>query len=157
MRLGIMTHMRFRAELESNGKNAAGFEVPEEVVERLGGGGHPKVSVTVDGFTFRTSIARMGGRFLLGVSAERRAQGGIEPGQVFDVDVELDTAPRVTEVPGDLAAALAEDARAKEFWDTLSHSKQSWHVHQVTSAKKAETRAARVEKSVAMLRDGRAR
>jgi hypothetical protein len=149
--------MRFRAELESTGRTTAGFEVPEEVVERLGGGGHPKVSVTVDGFTFRTSIAKMGGRFLLGVSAERRAQSGIEAGQVFDVDVELDTAPREIEVPDDLAAALAADAPAKTFWDTLSHSKPSWHVHQVTSAKKAETRAARVEKSVAMLRDGRAR
>jgi hypothetical protein len=149
--------MRFRAELESTGKNTAGFEVPEEVVERLGGGGHPKVSVTVNGFTFRTSIAKMGGRFLLGVSVERRAQSGIEAGQVCDVDVELDTAPREAEVPDDFAAALAEDAQAKKFWDTLSHSKQSWHVHQVTSARKAETRAARVEKSVAMLRDGQAR
>jgi hypothetical protein len=149
--------MRFRAELESNGRTAAGFEVPEGVVESLGGGGHPKVSVTVNGFTFRTSIARMGGRFLLGVSTERRALAGIEAGQVLDVDVELDTAPREIEVPDDLAAALAADAQAKKFWDTLSHSKQSWHVHQVTSAKKAETRAARVEKSVAMLHDGRAR
>ncbi|MGH3863419.1 YdeI/OmpD-associated family protein [Actinokineospora sp.] len=149
--------MRFRAELESTGKTTAGFEVPEEVVEGLGGGGHPKVSVTVDGFTFRTSIAKMGGRYLLGVSNERRAQAGIAPGQVFNVDVELDTAPRDAEVPDDLAAALAADAVAKGFWDTLTHSKQSWHVHQVTSAKKAETRAARVEKSVAMLREGRAR
>lgn len=149
--------MRFRAELESTGRTAAGFEVPEEVVERLGGGDHPKVSVTVNGFTFRTSIARMGGRFLLGVSNERRALAGIEAGQVLDVDVELDTAPREIEVPDDLAAALAADAQAKKFWDTLSYSKQSWHVHQVTSAKKAETRAARVEKSVTMLHDGRAR
>lgn len=149
--------MRFRAELESNGRNAAGFEVPEAVVESLGGGGHPKVSVTVNGFTFRTSIAKLGGRFLLGVSTERRALAGVEAGQVLDVDVELDTAPREIEVPDDLAAALAADAQAKKFWDTLSYSKQSWHVHQVTSAKKAETRAARVEKSVTMLRDGRAR
>lgn len=149
--------MRFSAELESTGKNTAGFEVPGKVVEGLGGGGHPKVSVTVDGFTFRTSIARMGGRYLLGVSADRRAESGLEPGRVFDVDVELDTAPREVELPDDLATALAEDAQAKTFWDTLTHSKQSWHVHQVTSAKKAETRTARVEKSIAMLRDGRAR
>jgi bacteriocin resistance YdeI/OmpD-like protein/uncharacterized protein DUF1905 len=149
--------MRFRTELESTGKTTAGFEVPASVVEGLGGGGHPKVTVTVDGFTFRTSIAKMGGRFLLGVSGERRAQSGMTPGQAYDVDVELDTAPRETEVPEDLAAALTADAAAKKFWDTLSHSKQSWHVHQVTSAKKAETRAARVEKSVTMLREGRAR
>ncbi|WP_199429534.1 YdeI/OmpD-associated family protein [Qaidamihabitans albus] len=149
--------MRFRAELESTGRTAAGFEVPEPVVEELGGGGHPKVAVTVNGFTFRTSIAKMGGRYLLGVSAARREEAGIEAGQVLDVDVELDTAPRELDVPDDLAAALAADAKAKAFWDTLSHSKQSWHVHQVTSAKKAETRASRVEKSVAMLREGRAR
>jgi uncharacterized protein YdeI (YjbR/CyaY-like superfamily) len=67
------------------------------------------------------------------------------------------TAPREIEVPDDLAAALAADAQAKRFWDTLTYSKQSWHVHQVTSAKTAETRAARIEKSVAVLRDGRAR
>lgn len=149
--------MRFRAELESIGKTTTGFEVPGEVVERLGGGGHPKVSVTVNGFAFRTSIAKVSGRYLLGVSAERRAAAGVEAGQVFDVDVELDTAPREIEVPDDLAAALAADARAEKFWGTLSYSKQWWHVHQVTSAKKAETRAARIEKSVAMLRDGRAR
>jgi hypothetical protein len=81
----------------------------EEVVERLGGGGHPKVSVTVDGFTFRTSIAKMGGRFLLGVSTERRAQSGIEAGQVFDVDVELDTAPREVEK----SVAMLRDGRAR--------------------------------------------
>lgn len=149
--------MRFRAELASAGKTTTGFEVPEEIVQRLGGGGHPKVAVTVNGFAFRTSIAKMGGRFLLGVSADRRTQAGIEAGQVLDVDVVLDTEARQVDLPDDLAAALAADTRAKTFWDTLSHSKQSWHVHQVTSAKKAETRAARVRKSVTMLSEGRAR
>ncbi|TDK85206.1 YdeI/OmpD-associated family protein [Mycolicibacterium mucogenicum] len=149
--------MRFRTELESAGKTATGFEVPEEIVQRLGGGGHPKVTVTVNGFTFRTSIAKMGGRFLLGVSADRRTQAGIAAGQTLDVDVVLDTEARQVDLPDDLVAALAADARARTFWDTLSHSKQSWHVHQVTSAKKAETRAARVRKSVAMLSEGRAR
>lgn len=149
--------MRFRAELESTGKTTTGFEVPESIVERLGGGGHPKVTATVNGFEFRTSIAKMGGQYLLGVSADRRKAAHVEAGQVLDVDVELDTSPREIEVPHDLAAALAADPRAKEFWDTLSYSKQSWHVHQATSTKKAETRAARIEKSIAMLREGRAR
>ena len=131
--------------------------MPDSVVEELGGGGHPKVVVTVNGFTFRTSIARMGGRYLLGVSAERRMEADVAAGQVLDVGVELDTGPRTLEVPEDLASALAAVPRAKEFWDTLSHSKQSWHVQQVTGAKKAETRVARIEKSVAMLSEGRAR
>jgi hypothetical protein len=149
--------MKFTAELLSAGKNTAGFEVPDDVVESLGGGGHPKVSVTVNGYTFRTSIARMGGRYMLGFSGERRTEAGVTPGEVFDVEVELDTAPRELDVPREFAAALAADAKAKEFWETLSYSKQQWHVLQVTSAKTDATRDRRIEKSIGMLRDGRAR
>ena len=149
--------MKFRAELESAGKTATGFEVPESIVEALGGGGHPKVIVTINGFKFRTSIAKMGGRYLLGVSAERRQEAGIKAGDVLDIVVELDLAPRQIEVPDDLAAALEDNPKAKALWDTLSYSKKSWHTLQVIEAKKPETRAARIEKSVAMLSEGRAR
>ncbi|HZX01556.1 YdeI/OmpD-associated family protein [Kribbella sp.] len=149
--------MKFTAELLATGKNTAGFEVPESIVEALGGGGRPKVSATVNGFTFRTSIARMGGRYLLGVSAERRTEAGIAAGDVLDVEVELDTAPRELDVPEPLAAALAADDEAKAFWDTLSYSNRQWHVLQVTSAKTDATRERRIEKSVGMLRERRAR
>ncbi|MEV0282609.1 MULTISPECIES: YdeI/OmpD-associated family protein [unclassified Kribbella] len=149
--------MKFTAELEGTGKTTAGFEVPAEIVEALGGGAHPKVSVTVNGFTFRTSIARMGGRYLLGVSSERRTEAGVAAGDVLDVDVVLDTAPREVDVPEEFAAALAGDAKAQEFWQTLSYSKQQWHVLQVTGAKTEETKARRIEKSIGMLREGRAR
>ena len=94
--------MQFRAELESSGKNTAGFEVPESIVEQLGGGKHPKIVATVNGFTFRTSIASMGGRFMFGLSADRRQEAGVQAGEVHDVEVELDTAPREVEVPEDL-------------------------------------------------------
>jgi hypothetical protein len=149
--------MKFRAELESNGKTATGLEVPEAVVDGLGGGGHPKVVVTIKGYEFRTSIARMGDRFMLGVNAERRGEAGVAAGDVLDVEVELDTAERVIEVPEDLAAALAEEPAAKAFFESLSYSKQSWHTLQITGAKKPETRDRRVAASVAMLREGRAR
>lgn len=149
--------MKFTAELLSTGKNTAGFEVPDSVVDSLGGGGRPKVSVTVNGFTFRTSIARMGGRYLLGFSAERRTEAGVTAGEVLEVDVELDTAPRELEVPEPLAAALAADRQAQAFWETLSYSNRQWHVLQVTSAKTDATRDRRIEKSIAALRDGRAR
>jgi hypothetical protein len=149
--------MKFKAELESSGKNTAGFGVPDEIVEKLGGGGHPKVSVTINGYTFRTSIARMGGRFMLGVSAERRTAAGVSPGDVLEVDVELDTAPREIDVPEEFAAALAADPAAQAFWQTLSYSKQQWHTLQVTGAKTEETKARRIEKSIGMLREGRAR
>ncbi len=149
--------MKFKAELESSGKNTAGFVIPAEIVEQLGGGGHPKVSVTINGYTFRTSIARMGGRYMLGVSAERRTAAGVSAGDVLEVDVELDTAPREVDVPEEFAAALAADPAAQAFWQTLSYSKQQWHTLQVTGAKTEETKARRIEKSIGMLREGRAR
>jgi hypothetical protein len=149
--------MKFRAELESTGTTAAGFEVPGSVVAALGGGKHPKVILTVNGRSFRTSIAAIGGRFLCGLSAERRAEAGVAAGDVLDVEVELDTAPREVDVPDDFALALSADPAAAAFWDTLSYSNRSWHVIQIEGAKKAETRGARIMKSIGMLREGRAR
>ncbi|MEV0793695.1 YdeI/OmpD-associated family protein [Kribbella sp. NPDC050459] len=149
--------MKFTAELLATGKNTAGFEVPDSVVESLDGGGRPKVSVTVNGYTFRTSIARMGGRYLLGFSADRRTEAGVTPGEVLEVEVELDTAPRELEIPEPLATALAADPEAKAFWETLSYSNRQWHTLQVTSAKTDATRDRRIEKSLTALREGRAR
>ncbi|UUZ59455.1 DUF1905 domain-containing protein [Nocardioides sp. B-3] len=107
--------IRLTAELQSTGRTAAGFEVPDSVVSELGGGGHPKVVVTVNGYTFRTSIAGMGDRYLLGVSGERRREAGIAAGDVLDLEISLDTAPREIEVPDDSAAALAGDPAAQAF------------------------------------------
>ena len=99
--------MRLTLELQRTGGNTTGFQIPDKAVADLGGGGRPKVTVTVNGFTFASSIAKMGGSYWLGVSAERRTAARVEGGQVYDLDVELDTAPRVIETPPDLRAALA--------------------------------------------------
>ncbi|MFI7544333.1 YdeI/OmpD-associated family protein [Actinoplanes sp. NPDC049599] len=149
--------MRFHAELRATGGNTTGFLVDNKLVAELGGGGRPKVVVTINGVTWRSSIARMGGEHWLGVSAERRAAAGIAAGDQLDVQVELDTAVREVETPADLAAALAAEPAAQAFWDGLSYSAKSWHVLQVTGARTAETRTRRVAKSVALLREGRAR
>ena len=147
--------MRFRAELQRTGGTTTGFEVPEEVVAGLNGGGRPKVVATFNGFTFRSAIARMGGAYWLGVSAERRAAAGVEGGEVFDVDVELDTAPREVEVPADLAAALAPEDEARAFFDGLSYSRRRAYVLWVEGAKTAETRQRRVAGAVAKLQERR--
>ncbi len=149
--------MRLRAELRRTGGNTTGFEVPDDFVAALGGGGRPKVVATMNGYTFRSTIAKMGGSYWLGVSAERRAAAGVEGGEVFDLDVELDTEPRVIEVPDDLRAALDAEPAAGDFWQTMSYSNQRWHVDQLTSAKTAETRARRVTRSLDLLRAGKAR
>src|SRR5438105_8170875 len=101
--------MRFRATVELGGKTATGIEVPEDVVAALGSGSRPAVTVTIGGHAYRTTVARMGGRFLVPLSAENRTAAGVAAGDQVDVDIALDSAPREVTVPGDLAAALARD------------------------------------------------
>ncbi|MBM2623174.1 DUF1905 domain-containing protein [Actinoplanes sp. LDG1-06] len=149
--------MRFRAELQRTGGNTTGFQVPDEIVTGLGGGGRPKVTVVVNGFTFRSTIAKMGGSYWLGVSAERREAGNVSGGETYDVEVELDVEKREIEVPDDLRAALDAEPAARDFWATLSFSNQRYHVDQLTGAKTEETRARRLAKSMSLLSAGKAR
>ena len=145
----------FRAVLELGGKTAAGIAVPPEVVTELGSGKRPAVTVTINGrHTYRSTVASMGGRFLLPVSAENRAAAGVAAGDEVDVTVELDTAPREVTVPPDLADALAEDAEANAAFEKLPYSHKQRHVLAIEGAKAAETRARRVAKCVEMLRGG---
>ena len=148
---------RFRGTVQLNGKTATGFEVPADAVETLGGGKRAAVRVRIGDHTYPSSVAVMGGRFMLPLSAEHRAATGLSAGDTADVELTLDTAPRVVEVPSDLAAALAENPVAKDFFDTLSYSVQSWHVQSVEGAKTQATRDRRIAKSVAMLAEHRKR
>jgi len=149
--------MRFRTTVEQAGKTATGSEVPSTVVEGLGAGRRPPVRVTINGFTYRSTVASMGGRFMVGVSAENRAGAKVAGGDIVDVDIELDTAPREVDVPSDLAAALKEDTKARKTFESLSYSNQNWHVQSIEGAKSDETRQRRIAKSVAALREGRPR
>ncbi|HEY8177948.1 MAG TPA: YdeI/OmpD-associated family protein [Candidatus Limnocylindria bacterium] len=149
--------MRFRATLETEGKTATGINVPAEVVDALGGGRRPRVTVTINGHTYRSSVAVLGGRYMLGVSAENRAAAGVEGGQDVDVELELDTAPREVTVPPDFASALAAEPAAQATFDGLSYSNRSWHVLQIGGAKTDETRQRRIAKSVEALRAGKVR
>ena len=144
--------MFFRGTVELGGRTATGIEVPAEVVESLGQGKRPAVRVTLNGHTYRSTVASMGGRFMLPVSAEVRAAAGVAAGDELEVVVELDTEPRIVEVPVDLAAALAEDPVAGAAFARLSYSHQRAHVLAVEGAKKAETRARRVADAVRKLR-----
>lgn len=149
--------MRFRTTIERAGKTAMGFEVPPEAIEGLGAGKRPPVTVTINGYTYRNTVAVLGGRYMIGVSAEHRGPAKVTGGESVDVDLELDTAPREVSMPPDLAAALDADKIARETFDRLSYSNRSWHVLQVEGAKSPETRSRRIEKSVAALREGRIR
>lgn len=149
--------MRFTTTLLQTGKTAAGFEVPPDVVEALGSGKRPPVLVTINGYTYRNTVAVMGGVFMIGVSAEHRAGARVAGGDVIEVDLELDSAPREVEVPADFAAALDAEPAARATFDRLSYSNRSWHVLQVNGAKTDETRQRRIAKSIEILREGRPR
>ena len=147
--------MRFHAAVELNGKTATGIEVPADVVEALGTSRRPAVKVTLAGYTYRTTVAARGDRFLVPVSAEVRAAAGVEAGDELEVEIELDTEPRDVTVPADLAEALAPHPEARRFLDGLSPSRKKAYVTWIEEAKKPETRASRVEKAAAALRAGR--
>ena len=149
--------MRFHATVERSGRTATGIRIPTEIVETLGSGKRPAVTITINGFTYRSTVAVLGGAFMVGLSAENRAGAGVAGGDEVDVEIELDTQPREVSVPDDFAAALDAEPAARATFDGLSYSNRSWHVLSVAGAKTDATRQRRIAKSVEMLREGRAR
>ncbi len=149
--------MRFRTTVQLDGKTATGLLVPDEVVSGLGESRKPAVTVTLNGFTYRSTIAARGGRYLIPVSADIRSQSGGAAGDEVDVDVELDTAPREITVSADLAARLDAEPEVRAFFESLSYSLKSVHTLSIEQAKTAETRARRIDKAMDTLRQGRAR
>lgn len=143
--------MRFHATIALNGKTATGIEVPADVLAALGPGKRPKVTVTINGYSYPSTVGVMGGRSLLPVSADVRAKAGVAAGDEVDVDVEPDTAPRTVEVPADLAQALDRVPAARAAFGRLSYSGQQRYVLGIEQAKTAETRQRRVAKAVAEL------
>lgn len=131
--------------------NATGLPVPEEVVTALGAGKRPRVTVTLNGYSYRTTISPYAGFYALPLAAVHRIAAGLEAGDRVDVTLELDTAPRTVDVPDDLAAALASVPGAREAFDKLAFSYRKEHVRAVTEAKQAATRERRIAAIVAAL------
>jgi len=149
--------MRFRTTVQQSGKTATGIEVPDDVMAALGSGKRPAVTVTVNGYSYRSTVASMGGKAMVSLSAEHRAGAGVAGGDEVEVDLELDSAPREVTVPPELVAALDAEPAARATFDGLSYSNRSWHVLQVTGARTEETRQRRIARSVETLRQGRPR
>jgi len=144
--------MRFRTTVLLGGKTATGLPVPAEVVEALDAGRQPKVHVTIGGHTYRSTVAVRGGQFLIPLSAENRTAAGVAAGDEVEVELTLDTAPREVEVPADLAEALAADPAARKVFDGLPFTHRKEYVRWIEEAKKPETRANRVAKTLEKLR-----
>ena len=147
----------FRATIQQTGKTACGIEVPEAVVDALGGSRRPAVVVTLDHYTYRSTVAPMNGGFWVGVNAEHREASGLGAGDEVQVTLARDAAPRELEVPPELAAALDGDPVARAFFDGLSYSNRRVFTLSVEGTNNPETKARRVEKAIALMHEGRVR
>jgi hypothetical protein len=147
--------LTFRTTVELGGKTATGFAVPDEVVAALDAGKRPAVQVSLNGHTYRSTVATMGGRFMLPLSAENRAAARLAAGDEVEVTLVLDSAPREVDVPAELAAAFAQEPAVEAFFTGLAPSHRKEWVRWVEEAKKPETRATRVEKTLEALRGQR--
>ena len=143
--------MKFRTYVEP-AEPMRGLEVPEEVVEALGGGRRPRVTITINGHSWKSRVAIMRGRYLLGLSNANRQAAGVVTGDEVEVEVESDAEPPVVVEPADFARALDADPVARAAYDRLAYSHKREHVLAIESAKKPETRIRRIEKALAMLR-----
>ena len=144
--------MKFRAHVEPP-EPMRGLEIPQEIVEALGAGGRPPVTITINGHSWKSRVAIMRGRHLLGLSNANRQAAGVVTGDEVKVEVELDTEPRVVIEPPDFARALDADLVARAAYDRLADSRKREHVRAIESAKKPETRKRRIEKAITTLRD----
>ena len=144
--------MKFRARVEPP-EPMRGLEVPPAVVAALGGGKRPRVTITINGHSWKSRVAIMRGRYLLGLSTANRQAAGIATGDEVEMDVEYDAESPVVTEPADFALALDADPVARAAYDRLAYSHKREHVLAIEGAKKPETRARRIEKALAMLRD----
>lgn len=143
--------MKFRSEVEPH-ERMRGLEVPRQVVEALAGGARPPVIITINGHTWKSRLAIMRGRHLIGLSNANRRAAGLVVGERVEVDLQLDTEPRVVVEPADFTRALDADPVARAIYDRLAKSHRREHVLSIEGAKRPETRARRIANAVAMLR-----
>ena len=149
--------MRFRTTILRSGKTATGIEIPTDVLAALNAGKKPPVTVTVNGYKYRSTVATINGRPMVGLNTEHRVASGLSGRDEVTVDIEVDTAPRDVELPPDFKAALDAEPAASATFERLSNSLKRYHVDQINGAKSDETRQRRIERSVAILAAGKQR
>lgn len=152
-----MGAIRFRARLQRRGP-AAAVVLDEAQVAAVGEGVKRfPVVATVNGYTWRTSVARMGGEFLVGLNREVRDAAGVQAGDEAEVSIELDQAPREVEVPEALAAALAADPQAAASFEQMAFTHRKEYARWIAEAKLPQTRQRRVDQALEMIRAGKTR
>jgi Bacteriocin-protection, YdeI or OmpD-Associated/Domain of unknown function (DUF1905) len=152
-----MGEIRFRAQLQARGPAAAVVLDDAQVAVVGEGAKRFPVVATINGYSWRTSVARMGGESLLGLNRQVREAAGVGADDEVDVTIELDVAPRPVEVPDVLAAALATDPQAAAAFDALAFTHRKEYARWVADAKRDDTRQRRAQQALDMIRAGKTR
>ncbi len=142
--------MKFKTKIVQTGNNT-GIEVTEQQLEKLGGGKKPLVVVTLNKYTYRSAVGKMGNKFMISLSAENRKNANVKGGDSLEVTIELDTAPRTVEIPADLLRAFDKNKTAKVNFEKLAPSKKKAIVLSINDAKTEETKQRRIDKAIEQL------
>jgi len=146
-----MPALQFDGRLESD-QGACFIRVPPQTLTALGEGKRAPVKVTLNGYTYRTTIAVYGGKSYIGVRGEVREAAGVAAGDRLTVGLEYDAQVRTVDLPQVLRVALEADAATAAAFEKLSYTRRKEFVQWVTGAKRAETQRRRMEQAMAMLR-----
>jgi hypothetical protein len=152
--INALVKMKFKTTILQAGNNT-GIVVPEKILNSLGAGKRPPVVVTLKRYTYRSTVASMGGQFLIPLSAEHRKNSGVSGGDTLEVTLTLDDKPRTVELPAALRTALQKNAKAMQAYEKLPPSGKKKVVLLIQSAKAEETRMKRITKIVADLKEGK--
>ncbi|GAA0738514.1 YdeI/OmpD-associated family protein [Clostridium oceanicum] len=135
------------------GKDASYVEIPFDV-EKIYGSKRPKVKATFDGYKYRGSIVRMGGKcYMIGITKKIRNDIGKTFGDSITVTIEKDEEERRVQVPDELQKIIIKDDDIKNFWESLSFSMKKKYVTWINSAKKEETRFKRLNITIEKLKN----
>jgi hypothetical protein len=147
----------FQAEIKNAGGGGAFVEVPFDVQAAFGSK-RPKVRALIEGVSYRGSLVRMGSDcHILGILKDIRERTGKSFGDTIKVTVEADVEPRRVGLPPGFAAALRKEKAAQAYFNSLSYSHQREYAGYITEAKREETRAKRIAKTVELLKQGRSK
>jgi hypothetical protein len=139
--------MKFKTTIMQVGNNT-GINVPPEVIEKLGGGKKPAVVVTLNNYSYRSTVAVMGGRYMISLSAENRKNANVKGGDELEITVMLDTEARTVDLPSDFKKGLDNNKQAQMAFEKLSPSKKKAMVVSINEAKTEETKFKRIEKAI---------
>jgi uncharacterized protein YdeI (YjbR/CyaY-like superfamily) len=146
-----VTKATFQTTILEAGKNITGIRIPDDIIDNMGAGKKPPVTITMKGYTYLNTVAVMGGTYMVGVSAEHRAASKVKGGETVEVTIELDTEERVVEVPDDFQKALNKNVEAEKKFYMLSNSKKKVLTLPIANGKTAETRNKNIEKAMQVL------